>query len=125
MLNTINEIKSELHEIDNYIKIMEEICADNATLIVSSLFGINKELQISNLASERATVNFYGSVPVIVANKNYNKEDYSLGYGNLINVLATAIDCTNEKAKYPSLIRKKSAFLKKIQETMGKKKLIK
>lgn len=118
-LNTINEVKDTLHNIDTYINNIESIAEGKATLIISSLFGINKELQISNLANDKATINFYGSVPFILINKDYTKENYSIGYGTPINVLATAIKCCNEDAKYPSLLKHKSALFKSFKEKLG------
>ncbi len=121
-LNTINEIKEKLHEIDTDIALLQEICAGKATLMVSSLFGINKELQISSLSPEKATVNFYGSVPFMLINDAYSKADYSLGFGSPINILGTALRCCNSESKYPTLLRKKSALLKSFQEKLGQLK---
>ncbi len=120
-LKTINEVKASLHEFDNYVANLESVCEGKATLIVSSLFGINKEFQISNLANDKATVNFYGSVPLIVIDKDYSKEEYSLGYGTLVNILGTAIKCCNPEVKYPTMLKKKSTLLKMFQDKLGKK----
>lgn len=117
-LKTINEIKEALHEIDGYGAILKELCQDKATLIVSSLFGINKEMQISSLSPEKALVNFYGSVPCIVINSEYSKEEYSLGFGTIINVLGTALKCCNDESKYPTLIKQKNALFKSLKEKL-------
>lgn len=119
-VNTINELKATLHDIDTYLSILENICQNKAMLIVSSLFGINKELQISNLAQEKATVNFYGSVPLIIAESNYSKEEYFLGYGALVNIIGTALKYCNPDSKFPTLIKKKGTLLKKIKEQIQK-----
>ena len=120
-LKTINEVKAALHDADNYLNILENICANKATLLVSSLFGINKLFQVSNLTNDRATVNFYGSVPLILINSEYSKEEYTLGYGSPVNVLGTAIKCCNPEARYPTLLKKKSSLLKMFQDKLGKK----
>ena len=117
-LKTINEIKDMLHTIDSYVAILEELCQEKATLIISSLFGINKELQISSLSPEKGLVNFYGSVPCIVVNSTYSKEEYALGFGTVINILGTALKCCNEKSKYPTLIKQKNALFKSLKEKL-------
>ncbi len=117
-LKTINEIKETLHDIDTYIAILEEICKGQATLIISSLFGINKQLQISSLAADTATVNFFGSVPCMVVSEQYSKENFSLGSGGPINALATALKCCNPDSKYPTLIKQKSALFKSFKQKL-------
>ena len=45
-LKTINEIKEALHEIDGYVAILEELCQDKATLIVSSCLVLIKKCKL-------------------------------------------------------------------------------
>ena len=111
-LGSISDIKAKLHEIDSQLALIKELCAGKATLLVSSLFGINKEVVTSTVGSAKELVNFYGSVPFLIVDERYKKEDYSIAFGNTTGVLGTALKCVNKDSKYPSLLKGKSNLMK-------------
>ena len=95
----------DLTQIDQNLAMIKDICFGKYTLIVSSLFGMKKELPMAN--KEMGLVNFFGSVPVILIDQRYEKALYKLGYGSIYTLLGTVIRCANPEKKFPTLLKKK------------------
>ena len=105
---SVEELQTKLTQIDQNLAMIKEMCFGKYTLIVSSLFGMKKELPMAN--KEPGLVDFFGSVPVILIDHRYEKALYKLGYGSIYTLLGTVIRCANPEKKFPTLLRKKDFF---------------
>ena len=101
---SIEELQNKLTQIDQNLAMIKDLCWEKYTLIISSLFGIKKEISHAN---QSELVNFSGSVPVILVDKRYDKSLYKLGFGSIYTLLGTAIRCANPEKKFPTLLKKK------------------
>lgn len=101
---SVEELQAKLSQIDQNLAMVKGLCWEKYTLIVSSLFGIKKELSLGNRIG---LVNFSGSVPVILVDKRYDKSLYKLSFGSIYTLLGTSIRCANPEMKFPTLLKKK------------------
>ena len=101
---SVEELQTKLSQIDQNLAMVKGLCWEKYTLIVSSLFGIKKELPLGN---RTGLVNFSGSVPVILVDKRYDKSLYKLSFGSIYTLLGTVIRCANPEKKFPTLLKKK------------------
>lgn len=108
-LNTAEEIKGMLSYLDQNIKMVSEICTEH-TLIISSLFGINKT--VTN-EGKNVDINFKGKVPMIYINKKISKANYILSSGTIYDLLTTSIKSIDSSINCRSLLRKKG-FMDKL-----------
>lgn len=104
-------LKQAMTKIDQNLGMMKELCQDKYALIVSSLFGIKKEILMAN--QKEALVDFSNTVPVIIIDSRYNKKEYAMTYGNLYTLLGTTLKMIQPDAKVNSVLKKKG-FLQKI-----------
>ncbi len=112
--NTL-ELKNKLKQIDNSIGIFKDIClTNNIIMVVSSLYGIKKEM-LENQC-EKKLVNFSSKVPVVILSENYNKKNYYLSPGSIIDLKHTCLKLINLEHKNNGLIRKKSYLSKLIKK---------
>lgn len=104
-------IKQAMKQIDDNLAVMKELCKDQYTLVISSLFGIKKEIMMAN--GQKETVNFSNVLPVIIIDSKINRKQTVLARGSLYSLLATIIKFVNPEAKVDSLLKKKG-FLQSI-----------
>lgn len=102
---SVEELQAKLTQIDENLAMIKELCFEKYTLIVSSLFGMKKELPLPN--RDVGLVDFFGSVPVIMMDHRYERALYKLGYGSIYTLLGTVIRCANPEMKLPTLLKKK------------------
>ena len=110
-----NTLKQELLKIDNNLAMIMELCKDK-TLLVSSLFGVKKDIKITEI--DTATINFSGRVPVILIDSRYDNKKYRMSSADTYTLFTTALKCMKPELKVNSLIKKKSF----IETLLNKKK---
>lgn len=109
---TVDELNNKLREIDNSLKLIHDICDQNKyTFIISSLYGINRELIKDNFSKVR--VNFSKKVPVIVKDETYQKDRFIISQGNPYTLANTVYTNMDLSYKGEVLIHKKG-FLAKL-----------
>lgn len=109
---TLLELNDKLKKIDLSIGLVNNICLENKfTFILSSLFGIKKELLEDQYIKKM--VNFSTKVPIIISDEVYKKKNYSIDYGNIIGLKNTCLKLINTNYKGSGLIKKKG-FLSKL-----------
>ena len=104
-------MKQAMTQIDQNLNFIKELCQDKYSLVISSLFGVKKE--ILSATQKEELVDFSNTVPVIIVDSSYSKRNYSMGYGNLYTLLGTIIKLISPEAKVNSVLRKKG-FLHKM-----------
>lgn len=109
--NDENSMKQAMMNIDQNLLFIKNLCKDKYSLVISSLFGIKKE--IMNAQGKEAIVDFSTTVPLIIIDSKYDKKAYSMSYGTLYTLLGTIIKLINPEAKVPSVLKKKG-FIQKI-----------
>lgn len=110
-INDLELLKNELAKIDNNIGMVYDICKDKIPLIVSSLYGMTKEIIISDDKKEK--IDFSGKVPAIIIDSNYDRKKYTVGSGDTYSLFSTSLKFIKPELKVSSLLRKKS-FLESI-----------
>ncbi len=109
---TIDELRDNLKRIDQTLEILEKLCEEKKiTLIISSLFGIKKEIKQDHLAS--FMINFSEKVPFIIKDEQFTKNNYQITFGDLSNLADTIYTNVNNEHVGKVLIKKKS-FLSSI-----------
>lgn len=104
-------MKQAMKQIDDNLAMIKEICKDQYTLVISSLYGIKKEINMAN--GHRETVNFSNVLPAIIVDPKINKKQTIFARGSLYSLLGTIIKLANPEAKVDSLLKKKG-FLQSI-----------
>lgn len=104
-------MKQAMTQIDQNLSFIKELCNEKYSLVVSSLFGVKKEI-ISSKQKE-VFVDFSNTVPLIIIDSSYRKKDYVMTYGNLYTLLGTILKLISPEAKVTSVLKKKG-FLRKM-----------
>ena len=103
-INDEQTLKNTLSKIDTNLSMVMELCKDK-TLLISSLFGMKKEIKVSEL--DTVTVDFSGRVPVVLIDNKYDKKKYRLSSADTYTLLTTALKCVKPELKVNSIIKKK------------------
>jgi len=109
--NDENSMKQAMIKIDQNLSFIKDLCKDRYSLVISSLFGIKKE--IINAQGKEAIVDFSNTVPLIIIDSKYDKKAYSMSYGTLYTLLGTVVKLINPDAKVPTVLKKKG-FIQKM-----------
>ena len=104
-------MKQAMTQIDQNLEFIKNLCKDRYSLVISSLFGMKKEILSKN--QKEVLVDFSNTVPVVIIDSNYDKRNYAVVYGNLYTLLGTVLKLISSDAKVDSLLRKKG-FLHKM-----------
>ena len=104
-------MKQVMTQVDQNLAFVKDYCQDKYSLVISSLFGVKKE--ILSATQKEELVDFSNTVPVIIIDSSYSKRNYVTGYGTLYTILGTVIKLISPEAKVNSLLRKKG-FLRKL-----------
>ena len=107
-------MKDTLKKIDQSLSDILELCDKNKIpIIVSSLFGVKKEISATD--GSTAVVDFAGKVPVVVVSQVYTKFEYKLLPGDTYSLFGACLKIINPELKVNSMLRKKG-FLDKMQK---------
>lgn len=99
-------IKQELQKIDQNLGMIVDLCKDKYPLLISSLYGVNKEIIVKD--NKKELVNFSGIVPAVFIDSNVDKKNYRLVAGDTYTLLTTCLKVIKPELKVNSLLRKKS-----------------
>lgn len=105
-IEDVDTLKQTLLKIDTNLNMIAELCKDKYSLLVSSLFGMKKELNVSG--SDKVIVDFSGRVPAILMDSKYDKNKYRVSSGDTYTIFTTALKCIKPELKVNSIIKKKS-----------------
>lgn len=105
-INDEETIKNTLNKIDKNLAMIKSLCKDKYTLIVSSLFGMKKE--INTITGNKAVVDFSGRVPAILIDSKYDSKKYRLASSDTYSLLTTSLKCIKPELKVSSILKKKS-----------------
>ena len=115
----VDDIEEKLRKIDIIIGVLDTYVKEiSGALIISSLYGIEKELY--NKKQELCKINFSVRVPIIVDDISYSKNSYSLSEGSIYDLSNTVFKNINNKYKGNSLIKRKSSLLSIFYKKGGK-----
>ena len=108
---TTMELKELLKTLDNNIKALEENRnGSKYTLIVSSLYGMNKTLTTEK--DHPCQVIFTGKVPFLYIDDFITKKNYLVAPGTINDLFKTAYKSINKDYKGDSLVEKKNGLYK-------------
>lgn len=99
-------MRQQLQKIDQNLGMIVELCKNQYTLIVSSLYGLKKEI-LSN-SGQKVMVDFSNFVPAIFIDSRYDMKDYRMSSGDTYSLLTTSLKCIKPELKVDSLLKKKS-----------------
>lgn len=106
---SVEELKTLLHNIDIMIgNIYENSKGSKYSLIVSSLYGINKIMK--NQKGEICNIVFDGKVPFIYVDDFITRKNYLIEKGDISNIMDVCLKNLNKKYKGHSIIAKKNAL---------------
>ncbi len=114
-VKSVSELNDKLSKLDSMLKVVHDFCVETrTTLFISSLYGMQKELEIDNFT--KAYVDFSMKVPFIVIDPVFNKSNFVLGTGNTYTLANTVYTNINSKNDGEVLIRKKSFVVKMLKK---------
>ena len=106
-IKTIEELKECLHNIDIMLGyVYDNFSKQNYTLIVSSLYGVNK-LYINDKGT-LCSVNFSSKVPFIYIDKNITQKNYLIAPGDINAIVRTCYKTINKNYSGDVLFNKKN-----------------
>ena len=115
----VDDIEEKLRKIDIIIGVLDTYIKEiSGALIISSLYGIEKELY--NKKQELCKINFSVRVPIIVDDISYSKNNYSLSEGSIYDLSNTVFKNINNKYNGNSLIKRKSSLFSIFYKKGGK-----
>ena len=108
---TVEEIVGRLYKIDTIIGTLYEYTKNNNFgLVISSLYGMEKELY--NEKHILCKVNFSVRVPVVIVDSYINKKNYVFREGSVFDLSNTILHNINAMHKDSGVVKKKSALSK-------------
>ena len=103
----IEELKFRLHNIDIMLEnIYRNSKLNNYSIIISSLYGINKVLD--NEKGEICNIIYHGKVPIIYIDNFITKKDYLIEYGNVNDLFKVCYKNINKNYPGHSIVTKKN-----------------
>jgi len=69
-------MKQAMTQIDQNLEFIKNLCKDRYSLVISSLFGMKKEILSKN--QKEVLVDFSNTVPVVIIDSNYDKRNYKI-----------------------------------------------
>ena len=104
-------LKQKLTIVDNTIKLLNDNRnGSKYTLIVSSLYGMNKVLKDEN--DQERQVIFSNKMPFLYIDDFITKKDYLVEPGGINDITKTVYKSINNTSKYDSIVEKKNALYK-------------
>ena len=106
--STINHMKDELSKIDIIIGNLSEVCANNHSLFITSLFGLKKEMPVADYNPEKVMINYEMQIPIFFFDYTYPRSKYDLFPGDTNDILSSALRCITSDKELDTLIREKT-----------------
>ncbi len=112
-VSTVEELKNKLTTIDKVLKaVYDNINGSKYTLIVSSLYGMNKVLQ--NDKGVNVNVIFAGRVPFIFIDDFITKKNYLIEQGSINDISKSLYKNIRRDSKFDSMVEKQNFLYKLI-----------
>lgn len=106
IVDKVDELKEMLHNIDIILGNVYDTFKENNTLIISSLYGINKLL--TNSKEEICNINFNSKVPFIYINNLITRKHYLIEPGNVNDILKACYKSISNDYQKTSIVAKKN-----------------
>ena len=103
----INHLKEQLSRLDTIIGYLGEVCVNKHSLIITSLYGLKKELPVAEYNAEKVLINYEMQIPIFFFDYNYPKSKYYLAPGETNDILMTALNCVTNDPNLYSLVKEK------------------
>lgn len=116
---TINDLKEQLSKIDIVLGNVAKVCENKHSLIITSLYGLRKELPLAPYNAEMVTLDYELQIPIFFFDYTYPRSKYALFPGETNDILFTALRCIWKTNEIDSLIREKgllTSLLKAFQK---------
>jgi len=104
---TINDLKEQLSRIDVVLGNIAQVTENKHSLIITSLYGLKKELPLAPYNAEMVTIDYEMQIPIFFFDYTYPRSKYIFMPGETNDILSTAICCIWENDELYSLIREK------------------
>ncbi len=104
---TVNDLKEQLTRIDGVLGQVAEACVNKHSLIITSLYGLKKELPIAPYNSEMVTLDYEMQIPIFFFDYSYPRSKYIFRPGETNDILFTALRCIWNTNEIDSLIFEK------------------
>ena len=104
----INNLKEQLSKIDVVVGNVAAACENKNTLIISSLYGLKKELPVAEYDNEIVLIDYEMQIPIFFFDYSYPKSKYDLFPGETYDILSTSLRCIIDDQELYSLIKPKS-----------------
>ena len=106
--STINNLKDQLSKLDIIIGNLADACVNKNSLLITSLYGLRKELPIADYNTEMVLLDYEMQIPIFFFDYSYPKSKYDLFPGETNDILNTALRCIIEDSNLYSLVRPKT-----------------
>ncbi len=109
-ISNMEELINRLKRIDKTLEILESITSEEQTLIVSSLYGIKREIKNDNFS--KFLVNFSSKVPVIVKDEKFKSSNFFIEHSNIFALANTLYTNVNNSHTAEVVIKRKGQISK-------------
>lgn len=115
-IKSISELNGKLSFLDRMLAFVHDYCiSEKYSLFISSLYGMKKELLLDSRV--KTWVNFSSKVPFIVVDERFNKNNFTISYGDVYNLAHTIYtNINNSYSDGEVLIRRKSQISKMLKK---------
>ena len=104
---TIEDLKSQLEEVDLVLGNIGPLCENRHSLFIASLYGLKKELPVADYNSEMVTLNYEEQIPIFFYDYTFPRGKFGLRPGETNNILSSAIKIVTDAPEIESLITQK------------------
>ncbi len=104
---TINYLKEQLEKIDQVLGLVGDVCCNKHSLIITSLYGVKKEMPLADYNDERVTIDYEMQIPIFFYDYSYPRTKFTLYPGDTNRILCTCIRLLHDDPKIDTLIRPK------------------
>ena len=104
---TINDLKEGLKAIDKVLGNVADVCVNQHSLFITSLFGIKKTLPLAPYNNEMVTLDYELQIPIFFFDYTYPRGKYALFPGETNAILHSALRCIWETNEIDTLIKEK------------------
>lgn len=117
--HTINDLKEQLGRIDVVLGHVGSVCENKHSLIITSLYGLKKELPLAPYNPEMVMLNYEMQIPIFFFDYSYPRSKYALAPGETNEILSTALRLVWNEGDIYSLIREKGLINNLIKTFRG------
>ena len=104
---TINDLKEQLQRIDIVLGNVASVCENKHSLLITSLYGLKKEMPLAPYNPEMVTLNYEKQIPIFFFDYSYPRTKYALSGGETNDILFTALRLIWDNNEIYSLVHEK------------------